>query len=874
MSKSKKKSVEDSSKPKDPELDAVSSANAGQAGLSAPAAAVPPDDETCDSATGDESAVPALSEDEKNLASKKYDATTITVLEGMEAVRRRPAMYIGDTSVRGLHHCVFEVVDNSVDEALAGYCTAIQVTINSDGSVSVNDNGRGIPVDMHATEHKPALEVVMTTLHAGGKFDHCSYKVSGGLHGVGVSCVNALSEWMEVEVRRDETVYRQRYEKGVAVSALEKIGKTKVTGTEVTFYPDASIFSTTTFEWDILANRLRELAFLNKGVEIRLMQEDPARDETFRFKGGIVEFVRHLNRNKTLIHPKVIFVARERDGVAVEIALQYTEAFSETISSYVNNINTIEGGTHLSGFRSALTRTINAYGKANKLIKDDSETMTGDDVREGLTAVINVKVPNPQFEGQTKTKLGNSEVQGIVESIVNDELATFFEENPPVARRVIEKGLLAARARIAARKARDLTRRKGALDSAALPGKLADCSERDPALCELYLVEGDSAGGSAKQGRNREFQAILPLRGKVLNVEKARLDKILNNYEIRTMITAIGAGIGKDEFDVAKTRYHKIIIMTDADVDGAHIRTLLLTFFYRQMPQLIEHGHVYLAQPPLYKIVWKKREEYIDTDAQLTRRLLELGSEDMTIEIAATGKKYDGKDLLGILETLAELEQLAQSLERKNILFEDFLKMRHAKTGLFPKYKVSATNGNGTTYHYVYSDEELKKLREKLEQNAGHQLEIFADQSAASAPTGIRWQEIYSGAQIARLVDALDKKGFSVAVAEAQDKASYQMIVKDEQTQEANSLRRILDVVREQGRRGLTNIQRYKGLGEMNPEQLFETTMNPEKRKLLKVMLEDAVEADQVFTLLMGDEVEPRREFIQENALNVRNLDI
>ena len=827
----------------------------------------------------DKSVVPVASEADKATASKKYDATTISVLEGMEAVRLRPAMYIGDTSVRGLHHCVFEVVDNSVDEALAGYCTAIQIALNADGSLTVNDNGRGIPVDMHATEHKPALEVVMTTLHAGGKFDHRSYKVSGGLHGVGVSCVNALSEWMEVEVRRDGIVYRQGYKKGVTASPLKKIGTTKSTGTKVTFFPDGTIFSTSKFEWDILATRLRELAFLNKGVEIRLTQEDPARDEIFRFKGGIVEFVQHLNRNKNLINPKVIYFSKERDDLFVEIALQYTDAYTENICTYVNNINTIEGGTHLSGFRSALTRTINTYAKANKLIKDDSEIMSGDDVREGLTAVLSVKIPNPQFEGQTKTKLGNSEAQGIVESIVNDELGSFFEENPPVARRVVEKGLLASHARIAARKARDLTRRKGALDSASLPGKLADCSERDPALCELYLVEGDSAGGSAKQGRNREFQAILPLRGKVLNVEKARLDKILNNNEIRTMITAIGAGIGKDEFDVAKTRYHKIIIMTDADVDGAHIRTLLLTFFYRQMPQLFEQGYIYLAQPPLYKIIWKKREEYIDTDAKLTRRLLELGSEDMTLAVVRTKKTYAGKDLLAILEILAELEQLALSLERKGIVFEEFLRRRHPQTGTFPKYRVSVTNGNGGATHYAYTDDELAKLRESLEKNAGHQLEIFTEYEPNGAePSGIRWLEIHSGPQIVRLVDSLEKKGFTMGSsvkAEAEEAcAPYQLVGEDQADIPVQSLRQLLNTVRAEGRKGISNIQRYKGLGEMNPTQLYETTMNPERRKLLKVVLEDAVEADRIFTLLMGSEVEPRREFIQDNALNVRNLDI
>ncbi|MDO9541886.1 MAG: DNA topoisomerase (ATP-hydrolyzing) subunit B [Kiritimatiellia bacterium] len=804
----------------------------------------------------------------------KYDATTITVLEGMEAVRLRPAMYIGDTSVRGLHHCVFEVVDNSIDEALVGFCTAIQIQLNSDGSITVNDNGRGIPVDMHTTEKKPAVEVVLTTLHAGGKFDHRSYKVSGGLHGVGVSCVNALSEWLEVEVRRDGTVYHQSYEKGVTASTLKKIGKTKGTGTKVTFFPDASIFSTLKFEWDILANRLRELAFLNKGVEIRLLQEEPQREESFKFKGGIVEFVEHLNRNKNPIHPKVICFASEKDNVVVEIAFQYTEAFNENICCYVNNINTIEGGTHLSGFRSALTRSINNYAKSNKIAKDNDETMSGDDVREGLTAVISIKLASPQFEGQTKTKLGNSEVQGIVESVVNDQLSIFMEEHPSIARRIVEKGMLAARARDAARKARDLTRRKGALDSASLPGKLADCSETDPALCELYLVEGDSAGGSAKQGRNREFQAILPLRGKVLNVEKARIDKILNNNEIRTLITAIGAGIGKEEFNIAKARYHKIIIMTDADVDGAHIRTLLLTFFYRQMPQLIESGYVFLAQPPLYKITWKKKEEYIDSDAKLTRKLLELGSEDLKLEVQSTQKTYSGGELLNILEILAELKQSAQSLKRKGIPFDEYICQRHPKTGVLPKYHVSAVNGDGKSYYFVYNDEELTKLREKLEQNAGYQLEIFSDNEAANNEKGIRWQEIYAASQIGKLAASLEKKGFPLTAPkkDKEEKETYRLTNGDSAIEIPSALN-IVDQIRNIGRKGLA-IQRYKGLGEMNPDQLFDTTMDPAKRKLLRVVLEDTVQADHIFTLLMGDEVEPRREFIQNNALNVRNLDI
>ncbi len=806
---------------------------------------------------------------------EKYDATSISVMEGMEAVRLRPAMYIGDTSVRGLHHCVFEVVDNSIDEAIGGHCTSIHVELNLDGSVSVTDNGRGIPVDMHATEKKPALEVVMTTLHAGGKFDHRNYKVSGGLHGVGVSCVNALSESLEVEVRRNGTVYRQRYERGHSVSPLEEIGKSKGMGTKVTFLPDAGIFSTTKFEWDILANRLRELAFLNRGVEIRFTQEDPPRDEIFKFEGGIVEFVQHLNRNKTAIHPKVVFFTKEKDGVFVEIALQYTDAYTESVSSYVNNINTIEGGTHLSGFRSALTRTINSYAKANKLVKEDGESVSGDDVREGLTAVISAKVPDPQFEGQTKTKLGNSEVQGIVESIVNDELAQFFEENPPVARKVVEKAKVAAQARLAARKARDLTRRKGALDSASLPGKLADCSERDPSLCELYLVEGDSAGGSAKQGRNREFQAILPLRGKVLNVEKARLDKILNNNEIRTLITAIGAGIGQDEFDISKVRYHKIIIMTDADVDGAHIRTLLLTFLYRQMPQLIESGYVYLAQPPLFKVAARKREEYVDSEEQLARKLIELGAENLKAEVIKTGETYTGRSLSEILDMLSELDRAASGLKRRGIDFQEYILKRNPETGRFPKWRAEVVDENQVENYYAYGDEELKALCSEIEKNAGRQLPILADDgdNGDAGASGIRRKEIFSVGKIDKLVAALEKKGCWSDQYESGEEPLFKLSDSTDSIRTASSLRGLFVAALEAGRKGLS-IQRYKGLGEMNPDQLYETTMNPDKRKLLQVVLESASEADRIFDLLMGVQVEPRREFIQENALNVRNLDI
>jgi DNA gyrase subunit B len=804
-----------------------------------------------------------------------YDAANITVLEGIDAVRKRPSMYIGDTGSRGLHHLVYEVTDNSIDEALAGHCNLIKVILNADGSVSVWDNGRGIPVDIHATEGIPAVTVVLTVLHAGGKFDNDSYKVSGGLHGVGVSCVNALSDWLEVEVRRNGEIYHQKFERGRPVSELETIGKTSGTGTTITFLPDSSIFSTTTFEWDILANRMRELAFLNKGITITLAREADGREETFHFDGGIMEFVQHLNRSRAPIHPDVVYFEKERDNVQVEIAMQYTDTYNESIASFCNNINTIEGGTHLSGFRSALTRTVNNYGKNNKLLKD-AEMMSGDDIREGLTAIISVKVPNPQFEGQTKTKLGNGEVQGIVESIVNDELGDYLEEHPAFARKIIEKAVLAARARAAARKARDLTRRKGALDSASLPGKLADCSERDPAKCELYIVEGDSAGGSAKQGRNREFQAILPLRGKVLNVEKARLDKILNNREIRTMITAIGAGIGQDEFNIDKVRYHKIIIMTDADVDGAHIRTLLLTFFYRQMPELIERGYVYLAQPPLYKIARKKFEQYIDSEEQLSHKLLDLGINDVSIKMT-DGRELQGEALATLLTTLISIEQKTLALARKGVALEEFLAMRKADTGELPQYRVTINDGEQQTTQYVYNDLELKALRETTEERTGHTIDagaLTSDQNPSATNVAFKWVEIFSAHQLEHALKSLEEQGINPDCYQHTEIPFATMTGTDDANEAPiHSLPQMLSLVRDVGRKGL-NIQRYKGLGEMNPDQLYETTMKPETRKLLRVVQEDIVKADEMFTVLMGDEVEPRRLFIEQNALNVRNLDI
>ncbi len=801
-----------------------------------------------------------------------YGAGNITVLAGLEAVRKRPAMYIGDTGVRGLHHLVYEVVDNSVDEALAGYCKHIEVTMNADGSVSVNDDGRGIPVDIHPQEGRPAVEVVLTVLHAGGKFDHSSYKVSGGLHGVGVSCVNALSEWLEVEVRRDGTVYHQRYGRGNPVTQLEKIGSTTGRGTKVTFYPDATIFSAIEFNWDTLANRLRELAFLNKGIQITLRQEEPSREEVFKYEGGIAEFVKLLNKNKQPLHPDVIAFEKERDNIQVEIAMQYSDAYNESLFSYTNNINTIEGGTHLSGFRSALTRTVNQYGKVNKLLKDDSDAMTGEDIREGLTAVVSVKVPDPQFEGQTKTKLGNSEVEGIVASIVNEELGTFFEENPAVARKIIEKGVLAARAREAARKARELTRRKGALEGGGLPGKLADCSERDPAKCELFIVEGDSAGGSAKQGRDRTYQAILPLRGKVLNVEKARDDKMLNNNEIRTLITALGAGFGRDDFNIDKLRYHRIIIMTDADVDGSHIRTLLLTFFYRKMPELIERGYIYIAQPPLFRIKRGKREEYIENVAALNRMLIDLTVDDAKVVDANDQEKLSGDRLRLILDKLVELEQHADRLARKQISFDEYIGHRNS-SGALPQYRVVVADGEIEDIRYVYSEAELRALCQEMEQKTGAQIVSDGSAGLREGQTGVKWTEIYASAAIARLVAVIEEHGFAAQDLRASEKAIAWLTGSDDKKQEVFSLFDLLEKIRLLGRKGV-DIQRYKGLGEMNPAQLWETTLNKDNRKLLKVALEDAVKADEIFTVLMGDEVEPRRAFIEQNALNVTNLDV
>ncbi|KPK97762.1 MAG: DNA gyrase subunit B [Omnitrophica WOR_2 bacterium SM23_72] len=800
------------------------------------------------------------------MKGKSYDATTIQVLEGTEAVRRRPAMYIGDTSVRGLHHLVYEVVDNSVDESLAGHCTFIDVAIHPDNSASITDNGRGIPVDIHKTEKKPAVEVALTKLHAGGKFDHRVYKVSGGLHGVGVSVVNALSDWLEVEIKRDGKIYHQRYERGKTVSRLTVIGKSQHTGTKVTFKPDRTIFSKIEFSYDTLAQRLRELAFLNKGLKIKLEDERTDKESVFEFGGGIVSFIDYLNKNKNPLHSKAIYFQKEQDEVILEGALQYNDGYAETLYSFANNINTIEGGTHLSGFKSALTRAINQYAKSKNLLKDDI-TIAGEDVREGLTAVVSVKVPNPQFEGQTKTKLGNSEIEGLVASASLEALSGFFEENPSVANRIIDKVIVASRAREAARKARELTRRKGALEGAGLPGKLADCSERDAALCELYIVEGDSAGGSAKQGRDRRFQAILPIKGKILNVEKARLDKILSNEEIRTIITALGTGVG-EEFDVEKLRYHKLILMADADIDGSHIRTLLLTLLYRQMPKLVVDGYVYIAQPPLYKIKRGQREEYIQTEQQMDELLLDLGREGLKFTRLKDKRVFTDNQFKDLLYLLVELQKLEKNLDKKGVKLSKLMGFGHPKTKKMPIYKVKVEGKE----HFLYSDKEMAAFTGKQEKDA--ELDTV---------------ELFEAHEIDQIVAKIEKLGLDIASYEdlgllakaplkkekEKEKKSRPLyrITNEKEQKDLFALKGVLAYVTQVASKGM-HIQRYKGLGEMNPQQLWETTMDPEKRTILKVTLEDAVEADKMFTVLMGDQVEPRREFIESYAHQVKNLDI
>ena len=813
----------------------------------------------------------------------KYDASKIDKLEGLEAVRKRPGMYIGDPDERGLHHCVFEVLDNSIDEHLAGFCHKIEVNIHVDGSASIKDDGRGIPVDMHPKFKMPAVELVLTNLHAGGKFGQGAYKYSGGLHGVGAKCVNALSDWFKVEVYRDGKVYHMAFARGVTTEKLNVIGKSKNTGTLITFKPDPTIFTITTeFKFELLANRLRELAFLNPGVEIVLTDERTEnKTETFFYRDGIEQFVRQLGRNKDVIHPKPIVLGRQKDDIYVDCVMQYNESYSDQILCYANSIPNPDGGTHLTGFRTALTRAVNQYAKQNNLLKEKDPTISGDDVREGLVCVLSVKLPHPRFESQTKVKLVNTEIDGIVSSIVYEGLMGFFDSNPSVAKKVVEKGLLAARAREAARKARE-TVRKSALTGGGLPGKLADCSDRDPANTELYIVEGDSAGGSAKQGRDRKFQAILPLRGKLINVEKARLDKVLQNNEIRTMITAVGTGIGNGEgegaFNIEKLRYHKVIIMTDADVDGSHIRTLLLTFFYRQMPQLIKQGFVYIAQPPLYQITRKKRVEYVEDDAQLNKILIELGTDEVRLRNLGDDKELSEKQLIEILELLEQLDKYARALRRHGGDFSEYLEKRNPRNGELPRHLVKVREGNNETVLYFHSEEDLRKYGE-----ANSDLKLFGDEDtdliekAKAGPTRrARHVELHESKAVMELLGKLNKKGLNVDHYAAQDKPLFEVVEGEGEKATVKplfSISEILSSVIEVGRRGV-QIKRFKGLGEMNPKELFETTMNPATRKLLKIDLTDAVEAEEMFTRLMGDEVEPRRQFIEDNALNVRNLDI
>ncbi|MGE4579069.1 MAG: DNA topoisomerase (ATP-hydrolyzing) subunit B [Desulfuromonadales bacterium] len=787
-----------------------------------------------------------------------YGAESIKVLEGLSAVRKRPAMYIGSTGPMGLHHLVYEVVDNSIDEALAGYCDEVVITIHLDGSVTVEDNGRGIPVDMHPTQKKTAAEVVMTVLHAGGKFDNDTYKVSGGLHGVGVSVVNALSEKLDLEIRRNNRIYRQNYLRGVPSAPLSEYGETKKRGTKITFWPDGEIFETTDFSFEILSQRLRELAFLNAGVKINISDERNEKSHEFHYEGGIASFVEYLNRAKTPLHPTPIYFHGQKEGVDLEVAIQYNDGYDEKIFTFANNINTHEGGTHLIGFKAALTRTMNSYATANNLLKNIKTAISGDDLREGMAAVISVKLSNPQFEGQTKTKLGNSEIKGFVETMMNDKLAIFLEENPQIAKKILEKGIEAARAREAARKARDLTRRKGALDGLALPGKLADCQEKDPALCEIYLVEGDSAGGSAKQGRDRRFQAILPLKGKILNVEKSRFDKMLTSNEIRTLITAMGTGIGKEDFDISKMRYHRIIIMTDADVDGSHIRTLLLTFFFRQMPAMIEKGYLYIAQPPLFKVKRGKKEIYLKDEMSLQEYLLDEGTEGMTIQMEKSGKAIRGKQIIPTLKNIIDYNSLFEKMVRKGVNRELLRIFVHGKV----------QNG--------FSDmEDLSPLADRLKT-----LEPRADFEPINDPPRILFTLGSIRARIDQnILEILSSHEYTLLL---QAYRKIEDICRDEKAfvssdgkeeAEIDTVQDLLTFFMDRAKKG-QYIQRYKGLGEMNPEQLWETTMDPDKRVLLQVKVEDAVEADEIFTVLMGDQVEPRREFIENNALNVSNLDI
>jgi len=805
--------------------------------------------------------------------SDKYDATNIRILGGIEAVRKRPAMYIGDTTSRGLHHLMEEVVANSIDEAMAGHCRNIEVHLHADNSLTVADDGRGIPVDEHQQAKKPAVEVVMTTLHAGGKFDHQSYKVSGGLHGVGVSVVNALSEFLSVEVATEGVLHVQEYERGRPLGPVEKRGKTRRRGTRITFRPDPEIFGEVRFRREVITARLRQLAFLNSGVRITYSDDDGI-NETFQYRGGLRAFVEHLNQGKAPLHREVIHFAKEVNGTAVEVALQYTDNYTETVLSFVNNVYTVEGGTHLSGFRSGLTRTFNAFGRQVGALKD--QALSGDDYKEGLTAVVSVKVADPQFEGQTKTKLGNRDVQGHVEAATNEQLSLFCEEHPGVVRAIVSKATDAARARAAARKARDLARRKGALSGGDLPGKLADCSSRDVESSELYLVEGDAAGGTAKMGRDRRFQAILPLRGVVINAEKASLDRLLANQEIRTLISALGTGIGSDEFNLENARYGKIIIMTDADVDGAHIRTLLLTFFFRQMIELLNAGRLYLAQPPLYKLKRGRHEEYLYDDRRLHEALLRLALEEATLSRPGRRKGGDlGKsETERLLAICQRMEVFAERLRHRGMDLASYLSLARRPRGELPQFRVTV-NGETTCF---YSESELDAFIREQEKQHGEV--VIADGGPVTAPQHgivVRIDEFHDKKRIEEAVRDLKKQGFSpsdfIASGEDPRKRPILRVTWKDQEKTLHCLADLAPTLREIGRQGV-QIRRYKGLGEMTAEELAETAMNPATRVLLRVTLMDMMKADEIFRVLAGKDVESRRNYIREHALEVSNLDI
>ncbi len=798
-----------------------------------------------------------------------YDWRSIRVLEGLEAVRKRPDMYIGSTGSAGLHHLVNEVLDNSIDEALAGYADRIWIVIGEDGTISIRDNGRGIPVEIHQEEGISTLQVVMTKLHAGGKFDHRSYKVSGGLHGVGVSVVNALSEWMEVEVFRDGWVYRQIYERGNPLGEVERIGRTDRRGTKVVFRPDPEIFDTVEFDYELLRNRSRELAFLNPNVRISIKDERTGKEEEFHFEGGIVAFVEHLNSNRNPIHPEVIYFSGEQDTTQVEIAMQYNDGYStDNIYTYVNNIRTIHGGTHESGFRSGLTRALNRYGKKEGIFKGNV-TPEGRDYLEGLVAVLSVKVMDPKFESQTKVKLANPEVEGAVQSIVFERLNEFFEENPSTAKAILQKAVTAAQAREAARKARELTRRKGLLSSGGLPGKLYDCVRRDPEGTELFIVEGDSAGGSAKQGRVREFQAILPIRGKIINVEKARLDRVLNHQEVQTIISAIGAGVGDDDFDINKVRYGKIIIMTDADVDGSHIRTLLLTFFFRQMRPLLERGMVYVAQPPLYRVVYRNKEFYVHDDAALRNFILDIGLKEVTFTRSGASDPMQPEQLKSVLQCINRIESFAGSLEKKGISLGDYL--ARARGTELPTVRV-VSNG---IERFFYSEVEYTGFMRQYKVEKGEEVKLEEENGQEETrEADVRVTEYTEAQPLGKLLAALAEAGFAGSdYRRGEDSEALGTARVGKEEREVRDLRELASIVREKGQ-GSVSYQRFKGLGEMNAQQLWETTMKPENRTLVRVRLEDAARADEMFSVLMGSNVEPRRAFIDRYAREAKNLDI